>query len=203
MHVFISKVSMNAINISSQDFHIRQHFGSNWTTAHMQKFADVPEVPIAQLYRYITGQSKPILLLQINRDTEEEPSFTWKLLTHPGTYIGTISMIFIACIGFYCLKRFWYRPATPRQWPYLPVSLQHTIVDDDVEVASIYRSKGTVKKPVIPNRNHELHTEWEAARLESHCKQPVLSKVVLSARSLATKTKTQGMHLEWLTDCKT
>ena len=80
----------------------------------MQRLVDVPEVPIAQLYKQIIGQSESILMFEINRDTKEGPSLTWKLLTHQGTYIGTISVIFIVCIDIYCLKRFWCRPSTPR-----------------------------------------------------------------------------------------
>ena len=157
----------------------------------MQKLADICEVPCAQVYKHMIGQSEPILLFEINRDTEEGPCLTWKLLTHPGTYIGTIGMIFIVCIDIYCLKRFWHRPAIPRHWPYFLVPLPHVIVDDDVEVTSIYGIEGMVEKPLRPYENHNLHMEWEVTRLQSHCKQPVLSKAVPSARSLATKTKIQ------------
>ena len=45
--------------------------------------------------------------------------------------------------------------------------------------------------------------EQEAIRLESHCKQSVLSNAVPFARSLATKAKIQEMQLEWMTDYKT
>ena len=66
---------------------------------------------------------------------------------HPGTYMGTIGMIFAVCKGVYCFKRFWFRPVTPKHQPYSLVSLSHTIVDDDVKVAPIYRNRGTVDKP--------------------------------------------------------
>ena len=72
--------------------------------------------------------------------------------------------------------------------------MQHAIVDDDVEAAPIYRSKSTVEKPVRSHKNHVPHIEQEATRPESHFKQPVLSKAVPAAGSLATKTKIQGMH---------
>ena len=41
----------------------------------------------------------------------------------------------------------------------IPQSLQHAIVDDDVEVAPIYRSRGMVEEPRRPHKNHYLHTE--------------------------------------------
>ena len=39
-------------------FHVWQHFDSNWTTTHMQKLTDVPEVPVTQLYKHMIGQNK-------------------------------------------------------------------------------------------------------------------------------------------------
>ena len=105
--MFLSIKQTQCNYISTLDFCIWQHFGSNWTTAHIQKLVDVPEAPITQLYNHMIGHSEPILPFEINRDTEKGPSLTWKLLTHPGTNTGTISMISIVCIVVYCLKGFW------------------------------------------------------------------------------------------------
>ena len=49
MNVSLDTANMNAINISTPDFRISQHFNNNWTTPHLQKLADVLEVPITQL----------------------------------------------------------------------------------------------------------------------------------------------------------
>ena len=59
-------------------------------------------------------------------------------------------MTFIVCIGVYCLKSFLCRPAIPMHQPYSLVSSQHAMLDDDVEVAPIYRSGGMVEKSVRP-----------------------------------------------------
>ena len=111
---------------------------------------------------------------------------------HPGTYIGTVCMIFAVCIGVYCFKRFWIRPATPRHLPYSPVSSQHAIVEDDVEVATIYRCGCKVSKPIRTHRNHDLCIEWETERLESHCNLPALAKGVPISQSLAPKAQIRG-----------
>ena len=182
---------MLRVNISISDFHIWQHFSSNWITAHRQKLADVPEIPVAELYKHMIGQSEPIIPFEINGHTEEGPSLLGKPLIHLRTYKGTIGMTFILCTDIYYIKRFLCRPATPRHLPYFPVSSWHDIVDDDVEVASIYRIKGMVEKPVSPHENHDQHMEQEAMRLQSHCKQPVLSKTAPQTGSLATKPKSR------------
>ena len=66
---------------------------------------------------------------------------------------------FAVCIGVYYTTRFWFRPATPRHQPYALVSSQHAIVDDNVEAAAIYRSRGMVEERRRPHKNHVLHTE--------------------------------------------
>ena len=85
---------------------------------------------------------------------------------HPGIYIGTIGMIFAVCIGVYYFERFWSRPGTPRHQPYSLVSSWYAIVDDDVEVEPIYRHGGMVEEPRRPNKNNDLHVEWEATKPE-------------------------------------
>ena len=103
---------------------------------------------------------------------------TWKLLTHPKTYIGTIGMILAIGIGVYCFKRYLFRPATLRHWPYHPVSSWHAIVDDDVEGTTMYRGGSLVENPVKSSGNHAMCIEQEATKTEW---------------SLATKTKIEGM----------
>ena len=156
IHVSLHKANLNAINVSAPDFHIWQHFSSNWTTTHLQRLTDIPAIPVTWLYKHMVDQGEPILLFEVNRDTEEEPFLTWKLLVHPGTYIGTIGMTFFVCIGVFCLKRFWCRPTTQMCCPYSSVTLWHVILDDNVEVAPIYRSRGTVEKPIRSHENYGL-----------------------------------------------
>ena len=124
----LDTANINAINISTPDLRIWQHFSSNWTPCHLQKLANVPEVPVVQLYKHMINTSEPVNSFPIKDDYKDQ-SIIWTFLTHPGTYIG---IIFTVCIGVYSFKRFWIRPATPRFWPYSPVSLQHAIVDNDV-----------------------------------------------------------------------
>ena len=65
-------------------------------------------------------------------------------------------------------------------------------MDDDDEVAPIYRCEGIVEEPRSPSKNHELPIEQEATRPVSHCKQPALAKGVPITRLLAPKAKILG-----------
>ena len=154
-------------------------------------------VPVTQLYRGMINVSEPAHLFTI-KDDDKDPSLIWTVLMHPGTYIGTFGMIFAVCMGVYCFKRFRIEPATSRHPPYSPfmygMSSQYVIVDDNVEVAPIYRCTGKVEEPRRPHKNHDLHTEWEAARPECHCKQPAFAKGILITGSLAPKAQILGMQ---------
>ena len=113
-------------------------------------------VPVSQLYKHMINTSEPFHSFTFIRDDDKDPSLIWTILIHPRTFIATIGMIFAVCIGVYCFKRFWFRSATPRHWPYSPVSLQHAIVDDNVEAELIYRRRDMVEKPWKPCKNHIL-----------------------------------------------
>ena len=112
MNGFLDTVNINAINISTPYFRIWQNFNSNWTSPHLQKLANVPEVLVAKLNKHIINTGEPVHSFTI-KDHDEDPSFIWTVLTHPGTYIRTIGMIFAVCVGVYCFKRFWIRPSIP------------------------------------------------------------------------------------------
>ena len=72
--------------MSVLDFCFWQHIGSNRSATHIQKLANLLEIPIKQLYSHLIGQSKHILQFEMNRSPEKEgPSLIGKFLTYPGT----------------------------------------------------------------------------------------------------------------------
>ena len=70
--------------------------------------------------------------------------------------------------------------------------MQYTIVDDDVEVAPIYRCNGKDPQPTRPCENHGLAIEHLPTRTESQCKQQLKSLVVPVQGSLEKSSKIQG-----------
>ena len=112
MSVSLNAANINTINISTLDFRIWQDFSRNWTQPYLQKLTNVPEVAFTQLYKDMINASKPIHSFTI-KDNDKDSSLIWTILKHPGTYIGTIGMIFAVSVGVYCFKRFWIRSATP------------------------------------------------------------------------------------------
>ena len=72
--------------------------------------------------------------------------------------------------------------------------MQYTIVDDNVEVASVYRCDGKVTKPTRPHENHGLAIEHLPTRTESHGKLQSKSFAVPIQGSLGKSSKIQGMQ---------
>ena len=63
--------------------------------------------------------------------------------------------------------------------------MQHTIVDDDVEAAPIYRCNGKTGQPTIrPHENHDLFMKQQPTWMESQQKQQTESKTVPTSGSL-------------------
>ena len=65
-------------------------------------------------------------------------------------------------------------------------------MDDDVEVAPIYRCDGKVLPPTTPHENHGLAIEHLPTQTESQCKQQLKSLVVPGHGSLENSSKIHG-----------
>ena len=70
--------------------------------------------------------------------------------------------------------------------------MQYTTVDDNVEVAPIYRCDGKESQPTRPCENHGLAIKHLPTWPESQCKQQLKSFVVPVQGSLDKSSKIQG-----------
>ena len=70
--------------------------------------------------------------------------------------------------------------------------MQYTIVDDDVEAATIYKCDDKASQPTRPHENHGLCIEHIPTWTESQCKQQMQSLVVPAQGSLVNTSKIQG-----------
>ena len=71
MNVSLDSAYINAINISTLDLRIWQHFSSNWTPPHLQELENTTEVPVTQLYRDMISTSEPTHLFTITDDEKD------------------------------------------------------------------------------------------------------------------------------------
>ena len=78
----------------------------------------------------------------MDKGSTEDTNLIWTLFSHTGMYITAIGLFILAGLGLFCCYFFWCQPARLAHQPLQPGNTQYTIVDDDVEVAPIYRSDG-------------------------------------------------------------
>ena len=111
-------------------------------------------------------------------------------LVHPPRNICfSIGSLIPIGIGLFCCYFFWCQPARLACQPLQPGNMQYTIVDDNVEVAPIYRWEGKATKPTRPRKNHGLAIEHLPTQLESHHKLQSKSFVVPTQGSLGKSSK--------------
>ena len=193
INISLNTGNLNKMNISSPEFWVWQHLENHWNKTQLHKLPDVPKVPVAPLYKDMIDNNGPTLPFNLADKLIDDTASIWTLFSHTGIYIMAIGFLIPAGLGIFCCYFFWCQPAILACQPFQSGSLQHTIVDDDVEAAPIYRGNGTAGQPVIrPHENHDLHMKWETTWMESWQKQQTPSKAVPKSRSLDTKTPNPG-----------
>ena len=192
------------MNISSPEFQVWQHLEDHWNTTQLHKLANVPTVPVAQLYKHMIDNNRHILPFQLAEESTDDTGSNWTLFSHTGIYVMSIGSLIPAGLGLFCYYFFWCWPALLACGPLWSGSMQHTFVDDDVEAAPIYRSKGRAGQPFIrPHKNQtwmwsrNLHGQ-RVNRSNKHSQ-----KQSLNLDSWIEVPKIQGMWWAHMVCCKT
>ena len=138
------------------------------------------------------NNTQPIMPFDMNGESAEHTNSIWTLFSHTGMYVTAIGLLIPVGLDLFCCYFFWCQPARSACWPLQPGNMQYTIVDDDVEVAPIYRCNGKVSQPTRPRENHGLTIEHLSTQMESWCKQQSKSLVVPVHGSLEKSSKILG-----------
>ena len=184
--------NLQAVNITALHFCIWQHMGSNHSETQLQHLATIPSIPVHKIYQQLLNSSLP--LTPFNTKLSGDTNTLWNLFTHLGIYISALGSLIPVGIGLFCCYFFWCWPARLVCQPLQPGNMWYTIVDDNVEVAPIYRCKGKAAKPTRPCENHGLAIEHLPTWSESHHKLQLKSFAVPTQGSLGKSSKIQGMQ---------
>ena len=157
--------NLHMINILAQDFCIWQHLGSSRSDMQLQHLTTIPSIPIYKVYQHLLNNTLPAI--PFNTESTENTDSIWTLFTHPGIYISAKGSLIPVGIGLFSCYFFWCQPARLAHQPLQPGNMQYTIMDDNVEVASIYRCNGKEPQPTRPCKNHGLAIEHLPTWLES------------------------------------
>ena len=187
----LDMVNLNMINISSVNFHIRQHLEKHLNESQLLHLASMPSVPVGQLYHHMAKGLEHITPFSPENLTGDTNSI-WTLFSHTGVYITAIGSLTPVGLGIFCCYFFWCQPARLACQPLTPGTMQYTFVDDDVKAAPIYSCNGKASQPIRPCDNHGLHIEHIPTWTESQYKQQMQSLVVSTQGSLENSSRIQG-----------
>ena len=190
------------VNISALDFCIWQHLKDNRSETQLQYLTTIPLIPVNEIYQHIINGTQHIMPFDTTDESTEDTESIWTLFLHTETYVTAIGLHIPAGLGIFCYF-FWCWPARLACQPLQPGSMQYTIVDDDVEVATIYRCDGKVLPPTRPCENHGLAIQHLPTQMESRCKQQLKSLVVPVWGSLEHSSKIQEHRNACNFCCKT
>ena len=201
VNVSLNMANLHMINISAQHFCIWQHLGNNRSDMQLQHLTTIPSIPVHRVYQHLLNSTMPIV--PFNTESSEDTDSLWRVFTHPGLYISALGSIIPVGIGLFCSYFFWCWPARLACWPLQPGNMPYTIVDDNVEVAPIYRYNGKAPQPTRPCENHGLAIEHLPTQTDSHCKQQSKSFAVPVQGSLGKSPKIWGHRNVHNFCCKT
>ena len=156
----------------------------------LQHLATIPSIPVYKVYQYLLNST--MQLTPFNTEPSDNTDSLLGVFTHPGIYVSALGSIIPIGIGLFCCYFFWCQPARLACQPLQPGNMQYTIVDDNVEVAPIYRCNGKTIQPTRPHKNHGLAIEHLPTWTESHSKLQSKSFAVPIQGSLGKSSKIQG-----------
>ena len=190
VNISLDMANLQTVNITTLHFCIWQHMGNNHSETQLQHLTTIPSIPVHKVYQHLLNSS--LHLTPFNMKPSEDMDTLWNLFTHPGIYVSALGSLIPVGIGLFCCYFFWCQPARLACWPLQSGNMRYTIVDDNVEVAPIYRCKGKATKPTRPCKNHGLAIEHLPTWLESHHKLQLKSFAVPTQGSLGKSSKIQG-----------
>ena len=190
VNISLNMANLHMINISAQDFCIWQHLGSNRSDMQLQHLTTILSIPVHKIYQHLLNSTLPVM--PFDTESTGNTDSIWTLFTHLGIYISAIGLLIPVGISLFCCYFFWCQPAKLAHWPLQPGNTWYSIVDDNVEVAPIYRCDGKEPQPTRPCENHSLAIEHLPTQLEGWHKQQSKSFVVPVQGSLEKSSKIQG-----------
>ena len=156
----------------------------------LEHLTTIPSIPVCKIYQHLLNSTMP--LVPFNTVSSGKTDSIWTLFTHPGIYVSAIGLLIPVGIGLFSCYFFWCQPARLACRPLQPGKMWYTTVDDNVEVATIYRCDGKAPQPTRLHENHGLAIEFLPMWLESQCKQQSKSFAVHVPGSLDKSPKIQG-----------
>ena len=190
VNISLSMAILQMINISALHFCICQHLGNNQSDMQLQHLTTIPSIPVHKVYQHLLNST--MHLTPFTTEPSDDMDSLWSVFTHPEIYLSALGLIIPVGIGLFCCYFFWCWPARLACWPLQSGNTWYTIVDDNVDVAPIYRYNGKVTQPTRLCENHGLAIWHLPTWMKSHSKLQSKLFAVPIQGSLGKSSKIQG-----------
>ena len=151
VNISLNMANLHMLNISTQDFCIWQHLGSKRSDMQLWHLTTIPSILVHKIFQHLLNSTIPVM--PFNTESTGNTDSLCTLFTHLGIYVSAIGSLIPVGISLFCCYFFWCWPARLSHWPLQPGYMWYTIVDDNVEVALIYRCDGKEPQPTRPHEN--------------------------------------------------
>ena len=111
VNISLDMANLNMVNMSSLDFHIWQHLNDHRNETQFHHLSSIPSVPIAQLYKHIIIDTKPLTPSKSPTESIDDTEWIWTLFSQTGVYVMAIGLLIPAGLGIFCCYFFWCWPA--------------------------------------------------------------------------------------------
>ena len=123
---------------------------------------NIPSIPIDHFYKHMVSSNGSITQFISTDESINDTAAIWTVFSYTCIYGMAIGLLIHAGLGIFCCYFFWYQPARLECQPLQSSSMQHTIVDNDVDVLPIHICNSKAGQPIIrPCKNHDLCMEQE------------------------------------------
>ena len=109
VNISLNMVNLHMLNISSHNFSIWPHLGSNRSDMQLQHLTTIPSIPVHKIYQHLLNSTMPVV--PFNTESTGNTDSLWTLFTHPGIYILAIGLLIPVGIGLFSCYFFWCQPA--------------------------------------------------------------------------------------------
>ena len=102
INISLNTANLNVINISTLEFRIWQHLELHWNRTSLQHLANIPSVPLNELYKQMIASNGPMNPFLSTDESTGETGSVWTLFSHAGVCVMAIGLLIPAGLGIFC-----------------------------------------------------------------------------------------------------
>ena len=107
INILLNTANLNVVNISALEFRIWQHLEVHWNRTSLQHLANIPSVPLDELYKQMIISNRPMNPFLSTDESTGETVSVWTMCSHAAVYVMAIGLLIPTGLGIFCCYLFW------------------------------------------------------------------------------------------------